>query len=1088
MSIFPPKLWLTKASQCMTTKMATSSDPCVTNVETSEHDSDGLNKPTESEGSEINMDYRASSSTESDDEDGYETPLFGSPMKLGTRAGGQDTTGGGGEQLTTVSSNLSVVGHSEPANAAHVHSEQVTIAPENCTENDPTPNPLPDQCAMPSNLNDDQLSGNSSPALKDSSIPATPLCQQSVRRIKSLNNSPSRKGPKAKLFSKYISSSASASPKSANKIPAKTPRTMMDYMASSRLNVKLKALAKSQLNASASPAHQDQHNYTPDSPQNQCQAAIPKTVGTQPTRASMGSHKDTDQLTNSDHYTREVFGKSTLIPQQKKSNAHTAPTMVSSETDPNIKFSFSSTNFSAFNFPQSDHNTLLNPFEPPKNPNRSFDPAGNFNRSTRDTMPPNLLNSTQSYQLGTTRWNPFAPCEQNLTKGPNDTQATMANAQKTRNGSKASTANLPPNPSTLWQRSDTNTLNFSQPSFSVPTPMDQTFENNYRLPGANPFSIPGITQQSVLTLKPILTQAQETMAEPDPTLLQQLRPEAAPFVPIIDLTGPPARKRKAIPIDSPNQLEQHSLITQIKVALQTDEIRDLLRTNPDHPPTNVSIKVDGIENMLNAVITDFKSLKQANDKLVDTIDQVNQRLRSASFKINDIPERPQEDIMGLTIDLINTMGVPLNRHEVNRCHRIGPRTNNKTRPILVELTSSFIKKKVFLNRSNLQGTNYQGGFITEDLTPTRSTLLYQCRELTRSNRIESSWSNQGEIFIQMEEGGREIRVKDLKELYEHVDRADPRRISRNRPGWMPGQRGRARGRQTYSTYQPQNQPSDVNNYPPRNYMRGGMRQHQPYYTSQAPPQPPRVPDFNWGNEPNNPHGGQSYPPPRGTNLNYGPHDVYNPNPPIHAQWAAHAPREQTTAPDQRHKDLNCGPPDTLSLPPPMHPRPTLTAQPRPAPQPVQLQNNFSVTTQAKPAAEIPGPSHQILFQDLTKPRQQFPPSLASSSINHPGAIKDTQDDMIINATGSIHHYTPMSSTPNHQQPSQYALPKPQRDNVKARKDPPPDVSKMSNQKYQEYCVEYIAKHLLGPNDHCPRDLMHLRPVQDWATDREGGWS
>ena len=85
------------------------------------------------------------------------------------------------------------------------------------------------------------------------------------------------------------------------------------------------------------------------------------------------------------------------------------------------------------------------------------------------------------------------------------------------------------------------------------------------------------------------------------------------------------------------------------------------------------------------------------------------------------------------------------------CERIGIHGENKTRPRMVKVCFDNIweKRYIYINRiKNLQNS---GIYINEDLMPDKSRLSYSARQLKKENKIHSTYTREGNVFIREKE-------------------------------------------------------------------------------------------------------------------------------------------------------------------------------------------------------------------------------------------------------------------------------------------------------------------------------------------------
>jgi hypothetical protein len=153
-------------------------------------------------------------------------------------------------------------------------------------------------------------------------------------------------------------------------------------------------------------------------------------------------------------------------------------------------------------------------------------------------------------------------------------------------------------------------------------------------------------------------------------------------------------------------------------------------------------------------------------------DESEQYSRRNSLRISGVQESNSEDIVEKTLDLFNsTMDLDVSPEQIDRLHRVGKRSDEKARSILVKFATYRTRNKVMRNRTLLknvpqpQATD-QGQtriFINEDLTKYRSNLLYQARQLKKRDKIKDCWSWDGTILVK-NNAGKIIAVRTTADL------------------------------------------------------------------------------------------------------------------------------------------------------------------------------------------------------------------------------------------------------------------------------------------------------------------------------------
>ena len=144
--------------------------------------------------------------------------------------------------------------------------------------------------------------------------------------------------------------------------------------------------------------------------------------------------------------------------------------------------------------------------------------------------------------------------------------------------------------------------------------------------------------------------------------------------------------------------------------------------------------------------------------LEDKADDLEQYSRRNSLRISGIPEREGEDVLQEMLRVVNsTLLPPLTVEEIDRVHRVGPKLPDKSQQILIKLAMYRTRHRVFTASRGIKFTQPAPGpsttltthpvFVNDDLTKTRSHLLYECRKAKKNGKIKEAWSIDGNILI-----------------------------------------------------------------------------------------------------------------------------------------------------------------------------------------------------------------------------------------------------------------------------------------------------------------------------------------------------
>ena len=141
-------------------------------------------------------------------------------------------------------------------------------------------------------------------------------------------------------------------------------------------------------------------------------------------------------------------------------------------------------------------------------------------------------------------------------------------------------------------------------------------------------------------------------------------------------------------------------------------------------------------------------------KLEIDSDSQEQHTRRPNIRIQGMSEQGDGKVLFL---INNTMGLtpPLALTDIERWHRLGPKTNGEGRPrtraTIVRFRTERIRDTVFRARTVLKHHNKQHSdaklYINEDLTARRASLAFETRKLKQLKTISDGWTANGKVFV-----------------------------------------------------------------------------------------------------------------------------------------------------------------------------------------------------------------------------------------------------------------------------------------------------------------------------------------------------
>lgn len=165
--------------------------------------------------------------------------------------------------------------------------------------------------------------------------------------------------------------------------------------------------------------------------------------------------------------------------------------------------------------------------------------------------------------------------------------------------------------------------------------------------------------------------------------------------------------------------------------------------------------VVGLKKELEEKHAEVRVLRQ---ELRDKTDQLEMYTRRNSLRIFGVEEKEGECTDELVISVAHKISVPLNLADIDRSHRVGSKSPDKTRPIIVKFVSYRKRKEVFRAKRNLKGS---GVTVREDLTRARLELL---QAAIKRFGLSNVWTEDGLVVVRS--GNRRLRLQTMAELHD----------------------------------------------------------------------------------------------------------------------------------------------------------------------------------------------------------------------------------------------------------------------------------------------------------------------------------
>lgn len=196
------------------------------------------------------------------------------------------------------------------------------------------------------------------------------------------------------------------------------------------------------------------------------------------------------------------------------------------------------------------------------------------------------------------------------------------------------------------------------------------------------------------------------------------------------------------------------------------EIKELIKQ------TLIEVLDGYLEKLVDKVLTKVKdgirveleNMKTALAETQDEVDYLKQLHKKKNLIIYGINETPNEEVKEKVIKLCTDKHVNIPMTAIKHCYRIGNKTNNKIRPIVIKFANENYRKNFMSNRKTLSKTGIR---IKEDLTRKRLQLFKCCGEKLG---FQSVWTYNGNIRVKIGENIHPIKnEKDIVNLLSEID-------------------------------------------------------------------------------------------------------------------------------------------------------------------------------------------------------------------------------------------------------------------------------------------------------------------------------
>ena len=190
----------------------------------------------------------------------------------------------------------------------------------------------------------------------------------------------------------------------------------------------------------------------------------------------------------------------------------------------------------------------------------------------------------------------------------------------------------------------------------------------------------------------------------------------------------------------------------------------------------VTAAVAPLKQLIKSKDSEINELQKRITKLENHAEEQEQYSRRTCLRFSNIPhdkangteaESPSDlDTDAIVRDVCSKVGVTVTNDDIGRSHIVGTPADGRCQ-IIARFLSYRVRHKVYSSKSKLKGDSKKR-FICEDLTRKRYSIVKHLSTLWRAGRVSQYWTNDGRIFMRIDEEGPTILVKTIEDINDQL--------------------------------------------------------------------------------------------------------------------------------------------------------------------------------------------------------------------------------------------------------------------------------------------------------------------------------
>lgn len=201
-------------------------------------------------------------------------------------------------------------------------------------------------------------------------------------------------------------------------------------------------------------------------------------------------------------------------------------------------------------------------------------------------------------------------------------------------------------------------------------------------------------------------------------------------------------------------------------------LHEKLQENKDTLQSEMK-KIAGYVKLIDELRSENATLRNKVTSMEQRIEDMESYSRRNSVEVQGIPEEPKENVLNIIKGVGKALDFEITDSMVDACHRVGRRTEDRPRGIIIKFVRRMDKDTMLHKRRERRrdfSTRHLGMamdnpvFLNDSLSPAKRRLLGQTRQIKRDKGFKYLWLRNGNILLRKEEGSPVIEIKSQVDL------------------------------------------------------------------------------------------------------------------------------------------------------------------------------------------------------------------------------------------------------------------------------------------------------------------------------------